>query len=99
MAAPHNPLTFEDFEEEDLIVLMLIRRHRKNKRKARKEWVQPILQKRKEHGEFHRLVKELMLDSGRFKQYFRVDLYISCSPCHKELVFSKYVKSVARRPS
>uniref|UniRef100_A0A671S3X4 Zgc:194221 n=1 Tax=Sinocyclocheilus anshuiensis TaxID=1608454 RepID=A0A671S3X4_9TELE len=36
-------------------------------------WVHPILQKRKNHGEFHQLIQELRLDNGRFKAYFRVD--------------------------
>ncbi len=33
----------------------------------------PLLQKRKNHGEFHQLIQELRLDYGRFNAYFRVD--------------------------
>ena len=31
-----------------------------------------ILQKRKQHGEYHRLVKELEMDGEWFQQYFRL---------------------------
>ncbi len=45
----------------------------KKSKKRRSVWVHPILQKRKNHGEFHQLIQELRLDNGRFKAYFKVD--------------------------
>ncbi|KAJ8417464.1 hypothetical protein AAFF_G00286910 [Aldrovandia affinis] len=32
-----------------------------------------ILQTRRQHGEYHRLVQELRLDGERFQRYFRLD--------------------------
>ena len=49
----------------------LLQLRRKKKRKHR-FWVHEMLQKRKEHGVYHHLVKELELDQERFHQYFRM---------------------------
>ena len=58
-------------DEEELILLYLYRSSRKRKNR-RRFWMHSILQKRKQHGEYHRLVKELEMDGERFQQYFRL---------------------------
>ena len=58
-------------DEEELVLLYLYRSSRKRKNR-RRFWVHSILQKRKQHGEYHRLVKELEMDGERFQQYFRL---------------------------
>uniref|UniRef100_A0A673IN56 Zgc:194221 n=1 Tax=Sinocyclocheilus rhinocerous TaxID=307959 RepID=A0A673IN56_9TELE len=59
--------------EGTLAVTLLQDLFMKKSKKRRSVWVHPILQKRKNHGEFHQLIQELRLDNGRFKAYFRVD--------------------------
>ncbi|KAJ8343120.1 hypothetical protein SKAU_G00330480 [Synaphobranchus kaupii] len=43
------------------------------RRKRRRLWVHSTLQRRRQLGEFHRLVLELRLDGHRFQRYFRLD--------------------------
>ena len=50
-------------------ILLLRRRQRKKPR----IWVHDINKKRKQLGEYHRLVMELALDQQRFKRCFRLD--------------------------
>ncbi|KAK0154749.1 Protein ALP1-like [Merluccius polli] len=41
-------------------------------RRRRRFWVHATLRRRRELGEFHRLLQELRLDDGRFQRYFRL---------------------------
>ena len=50
----------------------LHRRKQNEQVKKRRWWIHPILQRRNQLGEYHRLVMELELDSERWKKYFRV---------------------------
>ncbi|KAL2080736.1 hypothetical protein ACEWY4_024529 [Coilia grayii] len=62
-------------EDQDLVVCagLLLLRHRRRHRHRRRMWVHDILRGREQHGEFHRLVRELRLDEERFQRYFRLD--------------------------
>ena len=40
--------------------------------KARRWWIHPIFQRREQHGVYYRLVKELELDSQRWREYLRL---------------------------
>ncbi|XP_056090774.1 uncharacterized protein LOC130070418 [Rhinichthys klamathensis goyatoka] len=62
-----------DFHHRKTLAVTLLQDLFTQKSKKRSVWVHPILQKRKNHGEFHHLIQELRLDNGRFKAYFRVD--------------------------
>ena len=67
-----NPNEADSDEEiEEILLLYWYSTKRKVKGK-RRWWVHDIIQKRKEYGEYHRLVKELELDEERFYQYFRM---------------------------
>ena len=59
-------------EEEALLLLLLERRKRRNKRRQRRVWVHEILQKRKDLGEYHKLVRELHDHGHKFYMYFRM---------------------------
>jgi hypothetical protein len=63
-----NMADAEDHEDELLLLLLLHRRLRRR----RTVWIHPILRRRQQLGEFHRLVQELRLDEQRFFQYFRM---------------------------
>ena len=52
----------QDKQEEELLLIMLLLRRRKQKRRS---WVHEINKKRKDLGEFHRLIQELREDSKR----------------------------------
>ena len=55
--------------EDELFLLLLLHRRRRRRRTV---WIHPILRRRQQFGEFHRLVQELRLDDQRFFQYFRM---------------------------
>ena len=66
-----------DMEEEALLMLLLLRRRRRKqethvKKKKRRIWVHEVVQRRKELGEFHHLVRELGGHDDRFFTYFRM---------------------------
>lgn len=42
------------------------------KRRKRRVWVSDTVRRRRQLGEFHRLLQELRLDDGRFQRYFRL---------------------------
>ena len=69
-------MDIDDLDEEQLLLLLLIYRRRKEKKvkKYRKRfWVRRIFQERKTKGEYHSLVKELILfDHERFFKMFRM---------------------------
>ncbi|KAL7384014.1 hypothetical protein ABVT39_022614 [Epinephelus coioides] len=44
--------------------------------RRRRVWVHDILQGREQHGEYHRLVRELLLDGERFQRYFRLNISV-----------------------
>ncbi|KAK0147520.1 Protein ALP1-like [Merluccius polli] len=52
------------------LVALYLRRRRRRRRSI---WVHPTVQRRYDHGEYHRLVSELRLDEVRFQQYFRLN--------------------------
>ena len=82
----------ENLDEETITLLALwIRRRRKRRKSVRLMWVHPVLQKRKLFGEYHRLIRELALDSIRFREYFRV------SPMQFEYLTSKIGSLVAKQ--
>lgn len=56
--------------DEEIIVLLSEERHKKRPRKRRRYWIHPILKRREEHGEFHRLIQELKLYHEGFQRYF-----------------------------
>lgn len=62
-------LTMEDSRRTAAALLLLRRRRR---RRNRRFWIHPILERRQQLGEYHRLVQELKLDEDRFFQYFRM---------------------------
>ncbi|KAK0142027.1 Protein ALP1-like [Merluccius polli] len=55
------------------LVALYLRRRRRRRRRCRSIWVHPTVQRRYDHGEYHRLVSELRLDEVRFQQYFRLN--------------------------
>ena len=62
-------------DEDDLLALFMFWWYRERYRpmqRRRRWWVHPILQLRREHGAYYRLVRELQLDNERFHQYFRM---------------------------
>ena len=44
----------------------------RRKPKRRRVWVNDILRRRSQPGEFHHLLQELRLDDGQFQRYFRL---------------------------
>ncbi|XP_046862866.1 protein ANTAGONIST OF LIKE HETEROCHROMATIN PROTEIN 1-like isoform X2 [Xenia sp. Carnegie-2017] len=61
-------------EERKLAILLLLRQRRKRRNKYKKRfWIEDILKRRKELGEYHRLIQEMRLnDPESFYQYFRM---------------------------
>ena len=60
-------------EQEALLLLILSRRRKQRlQQKKRRIWVHEILQKKKELGEYHTLVGELISHEDRFYTYFRM---------------------------
>ncbi|KAL2099463.1 hypothetical protein ACEWY4_005943 [Coilia grayii] len=57
--------------QKSVIAALLYMRRMKRRRKHR-YWVHPVRLGREQHGEYHRLVLELRLDSDLFQQYFRL---------------------------
>ena len=55
-----------------LLLALLFRRRKRRMKRKRQFWIHDTIRRRKELGEFHRLVQELRLDSTRFQQYFRM---------------------------
>ncbi|KAL2096763.1 hypothetical protein ACEWY4_005970 [Coilia grayii] len=45
-----------------------------DKKRKRKFWVHPLLERRRPQGEFHQLIQELKLYHDRFRQYFRMSV-------------------------
>jgi hypothetical protein len=69
----------EDDEEDILLVCYLHSRtvSKKNIRKYKKKrdrrvWIHETLSLRNTLGEFHRLIQELLMDTTRYQQYFRM---------------------------
>ena len=60
----------EEQDEDDL--LLTVATLMKRKRRRHRWWVHPIIQKRRQHGAYHHLVTELLLDEDRFHRYFRL---------------------------
>ena len=54
-------------------LFVLLDRTRRTRRQHR-HWVHPIHQARQTHGEYHRFVQELRLDSYLFQRYFRLNI-------------------------
>ncbi|KAL7407997.1 hypothetical protein ABVT39_016660 [Epinephelus coioides] len=44
--------------------------------RLRQVWVHDILRGREQHGEYHRLVRELRLDGERLQRYFRLNISV-----------------------
>lgn len=62
-----NMAAMSDSSSDDDLAIAALILHR---RKRRGIWVHNINKKRKDLGEYHRLVSELSLDGDRFKAYF-----------------------------
>jgi len=56
------------------IALYLWKAEKRRNFQRRRVWVHNIICKRRQLGEFHRLLKELRLDDGRFQRYFRLNV-------------------------
>ena len=56
------------------LISHLIRKRKQERKLKRRFWVHPMLQKRKEFGEFYHLVQEIKEDEEKFFNYFRMDL-------------------------
>ncbi|KAL2099475.1 hypothetical protein ACEWY4_003869 [Coilia grayii] len=56
--------------DEDLIMIDMLL----DKKRKRKFWVHPLLERRRQQGEFHQLIQELKLYHDRFRQYFRMSV-------------------------
>ena len=64
-----------DDSDTDTILLAYIWQRRvalRKRKRQRRIWIHEITRRRKDLGEYHRLVSEMRLDSSRFKQYFRM---------------------------
>jgi hypothetical protein len=61
----------EMFSEEELICIAVLLDEEERKSRKRK-WIHESLLQRKEEGEYFTLYKELVEDSVRFHQYFRM---------------------------
>lgn len=57
---------------QNLLILKLARIRKRQKRRAHRWWVHPILQNRQELGEFHHLFPELLKYPDKFRNYFRM---------------------------
>lgn len=67
-----------DSEDDNILLLTVLLL--KNKKRRRRIWVHDINKKREEHGEYHRLYKELESHEDRFYIYFRMS-----KDCFEEL--------------
>lgn len=74
---------------EDKFVVLLNKERLKKKKKS--YWVQPILEKREKHMEFHRLIQELELYHDHFLQYFMIS--VGQFQCLLNLVAPSLIKS------
>ena len=67
-------LQLEKESEEDEFIITLLLLHCLETRKPKKShqyWLNPLIRKRKKHGVFYHLFKELQLHDAPFQQYFR----------------------------
>ena len=56
-----------------IFLLMLLRRRKRRNKYKKRFWIRPVLQRRKEQGEYFNLVKEMQLgDHESFFKYFRM---------------------------
>ncbi|XP_051561226.1 uncharacterized protein LOC127445288 [Myxocyprinus asiaticus] len=81
--------TSSSSSSEDEFIIALLNEERKRKR--RRYWVHPTLERRGEHGGFHRLIGELKLHHENFHQYFRMS--VSEFECLLQLVAPSLTRS------
>ena len=65
-------LDLEEEEDDDDFLMAICLMISLDVQRTHRWWVHDILKKRKEHGAYYHLVKELNMDAERFQQYFRV---------------------------
>ena len=71
-------------EEMMLLLSAVLRRRRKKRRKRRKIWVKSIFQKRKEQGDYHKLLQEMRLSDP--ESHFR---FLRMSKSSFDFILSK----------
>uniref|UniRef100_A0A8C4H3D8 DDE Tnp4 domain-containing protein n=1 Tax=Dicentrarchus labrax TaxID=13489 RepID=A0A8C4H3D8_DICLA len=72
--------------------------HRLKARRRRRSWVRETNQARPEQGEFHRLVRELRLDGGRFQTHFRLSVEQFDGLLHRVGPLIRAVETNYRKP-
>jgi hypothetical protein len=77
----------EMFSEEKLICIAVVLDEEERK-SSKSKWVHESLLQRKEEGEYFTLYKELVEDSVRFHQYFRMSesMYLNLSLIEEDLM-------------
>ena len=61
-----------DSDVDELLIFSYFHTRRRTVRQRRAVWIHDTIRKRRQLGEYHRLVNELREDSFRFKMYFRM---------------------------
>jgi hypothetical protein len=86
----------EMFSEEKLICIAVLDEEERKSRKSK--WVHSLLQ-RKEEGEYFTLYKELVEDSVRFHQYFRMSesTYLNLSLIDEDMKKNTFHEAISPR--
>jgi len=79
-----------DSDVDELLIFAYFHTHRRTLRPRRAIWIHGMMWKRRQLGEYHRLVNELREDSFRFKMYF----CMSPSVFDQLLFFSSFLSLV-----
>ena len=61
-----------DSDVDEILIFAYFHTHRRTLRQRRAIWIHDTIRKRRQLGEYHRLVSELRRDSFRLKMYFRM---------------------------
>ena len=61
-----------DSDVDEILIVTYLHTYRRLLRQRRAIWIHETIRKRRQLGEYHRLVNELRRDSFRFKLYFRM---------------------------
>jgi len=61
-----------DSDVDEILIFTYLHTYRRPLGQRRAIWIHDTIRKRRQLGEYHRLVSELRRDSFRFKMYFRM---------------------------